>query len=179
MNYIWYAAYASNISLKRFSEHIGIEPQNRDFPFTDWMSITGSVRFAGISSRWDGGVAFLDVSGSDVLALRVYHLLPDQFRKIWESENGMSIENWQHIAGDLPFVGQHETVRAEFAEPPDGTNGKYDSAVLLGRRRGEPVFALTTSQNLEPTEPSPKYLETIAEGLRECPIAHASQTPAD
>lgn len=168
MSQIWYAAYGSNLSIERFAKHIEIDTKDPAFPFTDWMSITGSIFFAGWSPRWKSGVAFLDIAGSNVLALRVYRLSVEQFLHIWESENMLTIGNTDELAKSLPCMFEGETVEAKFA---DGDKGKYNIAVAVGRRTSAPVLALTTSQNLPANEPSSEYIECITAGLSECPIS--------
>jgi hypothetical protein len=142
---VWYAAYGSNMSRRRFQHYLkGGRPEGAkrvlpgcsdpSDPIDDrpWVS-AGQLVFAKHSTNWGGGVAFLDTDRAEARArFRLYLVTSDQFTEIWEQEG------------------------SEF----------YPLVPHLGDVEGHRVVTVTDRTDAY-ERPSDAYLGYVVEGLRE------------
>ncbi len=165
-DFVWYAAYGSNLSRARFDCYIkGGRPEGalHDYPGcrdrTDpettlpWR-LDGALVFGKESRAWTGhGVAFLDLSRKERARSRIYLVTREQFEDITAQEN--------HVpAGDvrLPEISPGESF--------DLKSGFYPLVVCVGEHEGRDVLTVT-DRIAEHRKPSPEYLRHVAQGLRE------------
>lgn len=165
---VWYAAYGSNCSRERLlaylvggpvggagPEEIGARdpsPPRADAAF----EFPHQICFSGTSSRWDGGVAYLEHRVTDPGALGRRYLLT------WEQLDDLVSQENRRISAPLPI---HETGRG--VRRAVG-RGPYDSLLGFEPLGGIPVVTFTSPEPREdaPTNaPSAAYLATIAQGL--------------
>ncbi len=95
---VWYVAYASNLALDRFRIYLcGGRPSGglrdyagcrdaRDPARLVSLQVTGGLVFAGRSSVWGGGMAFLDRGTPGRIACRAYLISPEQFADVTAQE---------------------------------------------------------------------------------------------
>jgi hypothetical protein len=149
MKKIIYAVYGSNLLKERFLVYIqGGNYQNRNYKgCTDktepedlgWMSVPHGLYFAKKSSRWENkGVAFLSCEKEENPQ---YHAVV-RLWKISESQ----------------FIDIHEQ---------EGKSWYY-KILELGEKNGLKIQTITGCWMDELNEPSPKYLDVIKKGLKEC-----------
>jgi len=170
--FVWYAAYGSNLFRSRFLCYIkGNAPTENHKPHigcrdnsdpTDDIIATCEypVVYAGSTSSWgDGGVAFLEVAGSHPeTPLRLWRVTREQFEDICAMENGL-------LPGEIEFDW--------FTLLKNGTmlvteRGWYRQSVYLGNVQGDPVVAFTWAESrLDINSPSQRYSQIIADGLAE------------
>ncbi len=150
MEYVWYAAYGSNLLRERFMCYIkggrfrlggstapgcaDSEDPVSDEPFV----IRHPVYFAGRSASWgNSGVAFLDVSGKNEPGAMTYG-------RIWKVT-----------------AGQFECIHSQEGD-------MYGREVFLGNHSdGCRILTFTSTHGIKESKPSPEYVRTIADGLRE------------
>ena len=148
--YLWYAAYGSNINYDRFLLYITGGTKkfydveivakgcfDKSLPIKDqFYKINHPIYFAKHSSKWSGGVAFLNTRISGLTYGRVYLITKDQFQAIKAQEG-----SW------------------------------YSEEINLGILEGYPVKTFTGfHEDIE--KPSISYLNTINEALTQmnCPL---------
>jgi hypothetical protein len=167
---VWYASYGSNMDTGRFTHYItgGTPPGSlRSFvgcddttmPVADCaIELPQSLYFAGDSSFWTGGVAFLSLQDRDERTKgKAYLITARQFEQIaaQESERDDSVRLDMKL---LRSIG-HVTMG-------DGT-GYYDKIIDCGEQDGYPVLSFTSPTERRPyTKPSARYLRMIAVGLQ-------------
>ena len=166
---LWYAAYGSNVLRARFllylkggsyqeghREHVGA--RDRQEPGRESPVIHGPwhLHFGLSSSRWGGGVAFLDPNNDQGASVRCWNITQEQFVDVAAQENGM-------LPGDLEI--NIDKVVAE-KQVEIGTSW-YARVVCLGEYRGQPVMTFTSSQPPKPNPPGEAYLKVILEGFLE------------
>jgi hypothetical protein len=169
VKHVWYVAYGSNLSRKRFSFYLrGGRPDGsaRDLPgcldTSDPLDsfgvlIDGGVYFAGHSSGWRAGMAFYDPRCHGQVAARAYLVTAEQFVDVLAQETrqspGITLDLAPAFRGDRYSKGV----------------GGYSMLVRVGEHRGVPLVTFTrepdTAQGL--AAPSAAYLSTMATGLRE------------
>ncbi len=169
-DFVWYASYGSNMNRDRFLCYIfGGTPKGstqkergcRDkiLPKKERAYILNyQMYFSKISSRWNGGVAFigLDKSCSYATYSYMYLLSKEQFEDIVSQEN--NIENT-----DIDLYDVVESGSKKFRD------SWYGNIVYIGDCEGDPVFTFTSTQNFkleEARKPSKEYLFTIIIGLK-------------
>ncbi len=171
---VWYVSYGSNMSAARFACYIeggcptggtrhnpGARDQTlptRSIP----VDLSGRLYFAGESPQWGGGVAFYDHLTPGYVAARGYLVTPAQLADIAAQEmyrlpmDGDPLE--QILLAPLE-AGSHEL-----------GPGRYETLVEVGRHEDLPLLTFTAphgADHVEHTRPTPAYLETLAQGLRE------------
>lgn len=173
-DHVWYVAYGSNLCRSRFMAYIegsdgSVWPKTRGCcdktpPARDISGkIPGRIYFAEHSKNWDnGGVAFYDLSDtSSEVFVRIYLVTIHQFVEIFEQENGISSDPDQ-------LIGLIDNLESGLFL--DYGTGWYKRLIRLPDIKGYPAFTFTSDKTLaevEQVEPSEKYLNTIAQGLRE------------
>ena len=166
---VWYAAYGSNLLAERFHHYLAggqygpsgrahLGARDASLP-AGWktLEVPHQLRFGHESSRWGGGVAFLDPRvGSGHAVLRCWDITAQQFSDVAAQENGLR-------PGQLE-IDVDAVVAAGTAEV---TQRWYGTALHLGELDGRPVVTFTCGSPPEPTSPGDPYLEVIVSGLRE------------
>lgn len=147
-DYVWYAAYGSNLLAERFSYYIqgGTCPLNgktyggstdktpplKNLP----LKIKGQIFFAGRSLSWEnGGVAFLDTASEKTVLGNAYLITREQFNEVWRQE------------GQSPIW--------------------YGKPVFLGAIENIPVYSFTAALPQEANKPTQKYMEVLRKGIKE------------
>ena len=170
LEYVWYAAYGSNINKERFYCYIeGGRPNgtNKDYvgcsnkttPRDEGeIFIKSEIYFANKSGTWNnGGVAFLknDFKDESKTLGRMYLIRKDQFIDVVKQENG------QHSI-KIDFDYSIETGGYTFLETP-----WYGKIIYLGNQHSYPIFTITNAKDLDSNKPDKAYLKTIAIGLKQ------------
>ncbi|MFT7646891.1 MAG: hypothetical protein ACI8Y4_001631 [Candidatus Poriferisodalaceae bacterium] len=166
---MWYAAYGSNLLRERFMlyleggqfrtqgrPHEGA--RNNSAPIDDRvLRVDHQMSFGYHSSRWGGGVSFLDPNpGSGEALVRCWSVTREQFADIAAQENGLAV-------GDIDV--DLDRLTAEGSVPL--TSGWYGLGLVLGEIDGAPVVTFTAPEPVTPTTPGSPYLEVILNGLTE------------
>lgn len=116
----------------------------------------GRLVFAWHSPTWGGAIAFHDPGGGAEVLSTAYRLTPASFSDVVEQEM------WREpgVDHDLAEV----LARGRQVLGP----GRYETLHRTGTIDGRPVltFSADDPSLLEPGEPAPAYLATIARGLR-------------
>lgn len=171
---VWYAAYGSNLDRARFLCYItGGRPAGaaRTYPgcrdttvpvVESAMRIPHSLYFAGMSTVWGGGVAFVDTISADVP--RTYSRL---YRITWEQFTDVhSQDNWTGTTDAVvPTPAQMRSERVACVG-----SGWYDTLLYLGEHDGLPVLTFTAADRAGVgalTPPTDAYVATMARGLVE------------
>ncbi|ANS80295.1 hypothetical protein SGUI_2899 [Serinicoccus hydrothermalis] len=175
---LWYAAYGSNMHRDRLLRYLqGGRPDGarrtyvgaRDAaaPLADAaLSLPGSLRFAGESLTWGGGVAFYDPDAAapeDRVLARAYLITEEQFADVAAQEMHRAPGEALELATVLG-TGRH-------AHGP----GRYETLHHVGEREGRPVLTFTADRpgDLPANPPVGAYLRTMARGWAE---AHGMST---
>jgi len=85
-DYVWYAAYGSNINYERFMEYISrcadtsAPAESRPYIFKH------NMYFGGYSHLWDGAVAFLDEKSNGMAYGRIHKITRSQFEDVKRME---------------------------------------------------------------------------------------------
>lgn len=165
---VWYAAYGSNLLRERFLLYLrggrfrgGGQPHGGARDDADPQSdriieVDHQMHFGRHSSRWNGGVSFLDPTPGGSAFVRCWSVTLEQFADIAAQENGRE-------AGTLD-VDLDRLVSDGHA---DLTDRWYGKGLLLGHLEGAPVVTFTTPTLVEPTAPGEMYLMVILQGLVE------------
>lgn len=166
---IWYGAYGSNLCAERFGRYLtgGVMPGTsldhrgaRDStPARRWVVAHAPHRlcFGHHSSRWGGGVAFLDPRlGSGRAVLRCWDLTGEQFVDVAAQENGMT-------PGELEIDLEELTERGSL----EISDRWYGRALVVGGIEGAPVVTFTSGEPVAPNPPEEAYLAVVVTGLVE------------
>jgi hypothetical protein len=161
---VWYVAYASNLSRERFRAYLeggrpvgsrrhyhgGRDPsQPREHRV---LRLAGRLGFAGTSTVWGGGLAFLDPDGEGEVVARAYLVTFGQFSDVVAQE------------------ARRDPGR-DLERGADGRLGAlsrvYDTILELEPHDGVPVMTMTARPGSTgpPAAPAAPYLTTILAGL--------------
>lgn len=165
---LWYAAYGSNLDPARFDcyLHGGCPPgATRTYPGTREgtppldrrpYAMAGRLVFAWHSPTWGGAVAFHDPAGGSEVLSTAYLLTNGMFSDVVEQEM------WRDPGADHDLVEVLANGRHVLGP------GHYETLHLVGEIDGTPVvtFSADDPGRLEPGDPAPAYLATMARGLR-------------
>lgn len=116
----------------------------------------GRLVFAWHSKTWNGAIAFHDPAPAGEVLSTAYLLSPACFSDVVEQEM------WRDPGTDhdlAPVLAQGRQVLGP---------GRYETLHRTGEIDGRPVltFSADDMSQLEPGEPAPAYVATIARGLR-------------
>lgn len=169
--FVWYAAYGSNLLWSRFRcylkgeaptenhrAHVGCRDSSD--PTRDAAGVCDyPVVFAGEESSWGkGGVAFLDIETAGESQMRLWRVTREQFEDICAMENGLLPGA---ISLDFGALARRGTMIVS-------TMGWYGQAVYLGDFEGDPVVTFTwRERRLDLNQPSERYALVIKSGLAE------------
>ncbi len=170
---VWYVAYASNLALDRFRSYLcGGRPSGglrdyagcrdaRDPARLVSLRVTGGLVFAGSSSVWGGGMAFLDRGTPGRIACRAYLISAEQFADVTAQEMR------RPPGGE--FARELEDLLTEVESLHTFGPGLYETVVRLGTFQGAALLTVTHRDvgDLAPAAPSIAYLSQIAIGLQE------------
>ena len=166
---VWYVAYGSNLSEERFRCYLGggrpaggarlctgcRDPRSPRRRVS--LEVSGGLYFAGESSVWSGGRAYVDPSYAGQVAARAYLVTAGQFSDVVAQETRRPVGTDLRLHG----LGSGDVL---------GVPGLYYTrAVCVGRLDDVPLITMTAEPH-EPelwAAPSAPYLATIAAGLRE------------
>lgn len=166
---LWYAAYGSNLLRARFllylrggsyaeghREHVGA--RDRREPGDESPLLHGPWRlcFGFSSSRWGGGVAFLDPYNDRGASVRCWDITHEQFMDVAAQENGL-------LPGDLEI--NVDKVVAD-GQAKIGSSW-YSRIVCLGKYKGRPLMTFTSPDPPKPSTPGESYLSVMLEGFLE------------
>jgi hypothetical protein len=167
VTHIWYAAYGSNLSRERFEIYLnGGTPRGAKHTFPGCRDdsapiddvadqIPAELAFGGTSQTWGGGVAFLVPSATATAKARLYLLTTEQVADI------VAQENWLD-----PGSVEIDDMMLDRTSTLPGSH-MYGTVVVLHRRDGVPVVAVSQDPGTPPNAPTSAYLRHIADGLRE------------
>ena len=145
-DYVWYAAYGSNLCAERFSCYIqgGTCSANKRYYsgcddkrlWTDeyFTSVDGHMYFGKESGTWGGGVAFFNRNARGSTIVRLYRITRSQLMGV-RAQEGASPE----------WYGRIECLGVE--------------------RNGEPIYTLTSESVHKCNKPSDAYLTLIKNAL--------------
>jgi hypothetical protein len=116
----------------------------------------GRLVFAWHSPTWGGAIAFHDPSGDGEVLSTAYLLPPATFSDVVEQEMWRE-PGVDHDLGEVLASGR------QVLGP-----GRYETLHRTGELDGSPVLTFSADDPvaLEPGEPAPAYVATIARGLR-------------
>ena len=170
---VWYVAYGSNLARDRFRCYLrGGRPSGglreyagcrdgRDPASVISLHVSGRLVFAGASSVWGGGMAFLDRSAPGRVACRAYLISTEQFADVTAQEmrRPPGGEFARQLEGRLIDVQSWQTLGP----------GHYETIVRLGVCAGAPLLTVTHGDvaDLVPAAPSETYMAQICAGLHE------------
>ena len=95
---VWYAGYGSNLSRERFACYVaGGAPPGADHVYagcrdrtapraTTTLRFPGRLRFAGTSTVWGGGLAYLDLDAPGEVVARGYLVTTEQLDDVAAQE---------------------------------------------------------------------------------------------
>jgi len=168
-SHVWYASYGSNMNAERFSHYIqggALTGTSRVYkgaddktpPLADaLLSLPHQMYFAGESSVWTGGVAYLGHSKSEDATLsKAYLITPNQFEQVVAEEGRR--DDVPHL--DIPLL-------LSLGRLTLGSRA-YDEMLYVGEKDGFPVITFTSPREDRPyNKPAPAYLKMIALGLQD------------
>lgn len=173
MHRVWYVAYGSNLTWRRFRCYLaGGRPAGSSREYAgcrngsdparvESLDVPGGLVFGGSSGVWGGGMAFYDPRAAGSVACRAYLVTAEQFADVaaQEMRRPPGGEFARDLAGLLPDVESVHTMGP----------GRYETVTRLGIRDGAPQFTVTHAdvRELRLAAPTAPYLWWIAEGLTE------------
>ncbi len=165
---VWYVAYGSNLLWSRFrcylaggrpdgARRVYVGARDRAEPVSVLpVQIPGRVRFAGESSVWGGGMAFVWPAATARSRRRAYLITLEQLNDVVAQE--IHRPTGTDLGLSTVVAGGELTL----------ANARYDTVAHVGTLEARPMLTLTTrSAELLPASPAPAYLWSIAAGLRE------------
>ncbi|MBF6284474.1 histone deacetylase (plasmid) [Nocardia farcinica] len=173
-DYVWYAAYGSNLHARRLAYYIeGGTPPGTDHTYPGFrdqtpplktrpLTLPGTIYFAWNSPVWTGGVAFYATEPRETwpkdAAVRGYLLTIGQFSDL------LTQEMYRQPSDDLDLTEVLSTGRSQLGP------GRYETLVLADELDGWPVLTFTSPWDIDTVElrrPSARYLRMISTGLHE------------
>lgn len=146
----------------RYLEGDDSHPGARDAtapPQSTWTNAPLRLSFAGESSRWGGGVCFVDPDPDATAFVRAWDITAEQFEDVFAQENRLdeppeldwsAIRSGQTVHGDS-WYSRIVPVELDFASPE------------------QPALTFTWSRSFALNPPALAYRETIATGLADHP----------
>lgn len=162
---VWYAAFGSNLSTARLACYLeGGTPPGAAREYEGCrdpapprehraIAIDGTLRFAGASRVWGGGILFYDPGGKGEVHARAYLLRLEQFGDL------VAQETRQPVGRPL--------VLAETGPTRHGLSKVYDVVLDLGELDGHRVVTLSSVRQHPIRPPSEAYVRIVLDGLAE------------
>ena len=161
---VWYVAYGSNLSRERFRAYLeGGRPLGARRHYAGGrdtsppresrvLRLPGRLGFAGTSTVWGGGLAFLDRDGDGEVVARAYLVSFGQFSDV------VAQESRRETGRDLERGADGRIV---------ALSRFYDTVLELEPHDGVPVMTITAraASSEPPVPPAASYLTTILAGL--------------
>jgi hypothetical protein len=141
---IWYLGYGSNLSRDRFACYVvgGTPPgasrtydgcRDRTLPRSVVpLRVPGRLTFAGESTVWGGGMAFLDPDGDSQVHGRAYLVREQQLADLFDQEPRYETQSVVGERDGVPVVAFTSTATLEAAAP----SAAYLSTILHGLTDG-------------------------------------------
>lgn len=160
---VWYAAFGSNLSSARLDCYLrGGTPRGAARAYEGCrdpapprehrvLTLTGSLRFAGVSRVWGGGTLFFDPGGQGDVHARAYLLRLEQFGDL------VAQETRQPVGRPL--------VLAETGPTRHGLSQVYDVVLDLGELDGHRMITLSSTRDHPTSPPSEAYVRILLDGL--------------
>lgn len=163
---IWYVAYGANCSLQGLMRYLDPTAQPTA---ARWLTIPHRRYFAGVSARWNGGVAFVELTAQPEVqtTARAYLLSMSHLAQIVRGEN--RAEGRIHLP-DMGNLDVGDWARCVLPESSDPTRNKYDALVRLADIDGVPAVTVSTAHRLVRRNPSPEYRDAIRAALASGPV---------
>jgi len=142
--FVWYVAYGSNLSSKRFQGYLDKIHYKGPFPISKPFSIPFDIYFDRHSARWDqGGVAFLNTDKPGFAYGKAYLITYQQFLKI------QSQEGWYPKIVNLGFLDNRHALSFTQLKHENNVNPShlYLNVILIGLRETYPSVDLSTFEN--------------------------------
>lgn len=170
---VWYVAYGSNLASRRFGcylrggrpaggrqRYVGCRDPSDPAQVVS-LEVRGGLVFAGSSTTWGGGTAFLDPAAPGRVACRAYLVTVDQLADV------VAQEVRRPPGGDFAAALASALPRLDTVQVMGP--GRYETVIHLGVHAGAPLLTVTTAdiRRLELAAPGELYLRWIADGLRE------------
>lgn len=163
--WVRYAAFGSNLSPDRLACYLrGGTPPGASRVYEGCrdpappreqrvITIVGSLRFAGASQVWGGGMLFFDPGGGGEVHARAYLLRLQQFGDL------VAQESRQPVGRSLVLAASGPTLH--------GLSEVYDVVLDLGELDGHRVVTLSSTRDHPTSPPSEAYLRIVMSGLRD------------
>lgn len=98
-NYVWYATYGSNLLEERFMKYIHRTNSQQIWLDTKILELPYNMYYANESSKWNGGVSFLDITTKGKAISKAYLITKDQLKEIHQMEGNS--HHWYNIMFNL------------------------------------------------------------------------------
>ncbi len=184
--WVWYAAYGSNLCYERFLCYIRVgTPANSTrsylgcndkslplyaLPFT----IPHKLFFAGKYGWNNQASAFVRSTKEGQSYGRLFLIAFPQFDQLIQQEQGVRCPSEQPICPPLSYIASNAFCYTNPANPslPDDPNKRlrYGRIMNLGTKHGRPILTFTAigpDSEIDDAAPSREYLQAIARGIRE------------
>jgi hypothetical protein len=137
---VWYVAYGSNLSSKRFQEYLGKIQHKGLFPISLPFSIPFDIYFDRHSPRWDqSGVAFLNTDKPGFAYGKAYLITFQQFLKIQSQEGWYPKIISLGLLDNLPTLSFTQMIHKTGTIPSQ----KYLKVILEGLIETYPTIELS------------------------------------
>lgn len=162
---VWYVAYGSNVNRARFMRYLeGDEthPGARDASppaRSEWAEAPLRLCFAGESTRWGGGVCFVEPDANASTHVRLWDITSEQFEDVFAQENRSAVPislDWQAVAAGPVTVGS-------------GWYGLVLPVDVDAATEEQPALTFTWNEAMPHNPPGDAYRSTISDGLAEHP----------
>jgi hypothetical protein len=159
----WYAAFGTNLSRARMACYVaGGRPRGAARSYEGCrdptpprlvrtLTVPGSLRFAGESGVWGGGMAFFTPGDEGLVRVRAYLLRVEQLGDLVAQETRHPVGRSLELAATGPT--RH------------GMSDVYDVVLDVGELDGQRLLTLTSSREHPVNPPSAAYVRTMLDGL--------------
>lgn len=184
--WVWYAAYGSNLCRKLFLGYIQGGPRgtskriydgckDKSSPIYELPFIIPHRLFFAGKYGWNGQAsAFVRSTRDGESYGRLFLITFPQFDQVVQQEQGIQSPSEQLVCPSLSYIIANPfcyTNRENPSAPDDRTKKKrYGRILNLGKKHGLPALTFTAlgpDNEITPAVPSREYLQAIAHGIRE------------
>ncbi|PWH07368.1 histone deacetylase [Brachybacterium endophyticum] len=176
---VWYVSYGSNMNAERLACYIeGGRPPGALIGYTGardpapprdsaGVMLPGRLHFALRSRVWDGGIGFYDHEAEGPTPARAFLVTIEQFADVAAQEMHRPVQADDPVEALVrEDLGPSAPTGARVAVGP----GHYETLLRVGERDGLPMLTFTSpvgATGMTATQPTPAYLDMLAEGLRQ------------